>query len=356
MKDSVMLQNIWEQPQVVADCLAMDLNIPSWLHGTSTKRLVLLACGSSRHAALVAQEWFESIAKIPTRVLDAAAWTDRPPLLEPQTVIIALSQSGKTKDLLDALDQIKAANPDGINVLAIVNVADSPLVQRADAGIVTPAGVEGTVAATKSFTAQLAVLARLVLELAQSRELLDLKTGTKLRSDLTALPKAIEATLISLKNQVMGEGFGLDWMASESVMILGQGLMQPIALEAALKLKETCYVHAEGFGAGDFCHGPMAILKPGFPVIALLSESRLSDEKLRSDLDRFRSFGSYVIGIGAEGHVRLPGLDEVWSVEPIAPWLMPFLKVLPLQLLAYDWARVKGLDVDQPRYLTKFIG
>jgi glutamine---fructose-6-phosphate transaminase (isomerizing) len=183
-----------------------------------------------------------------------------------------------------------------------------------------------------------------------------LTTAASLRSDLTTLPKAIEATLISLKNQVVGEGLGLDWMAAESVVILGQGLMQPIALEGALKLKETCYVHAEGFGAGDFCHGPMAILKPGFPVIALLSESRLSDEKLRSDLDRFRSFGSYVIGIGAEGHGRLPGLDEVLAVEPIASWLMPFVKVLPLQLLAYDWARVKGLDVDQPRYLTKFIG
>jgi glutamine---fructose-6-phosphate transaminase (isomerizing) len=356
MKDSVMLQNIWEQPQVVADCLALDLNLPSWLHGTSTKRLVLLACGSSRHAALVAQEWFESLAKIPTRVLDAAAWTDRAPLLEPQTVIIAISQSGKTKDVLDALDHIKAAHPEGINVLSIANIADSPLVQRADASLVTPAGVEGAVAATKSFTAQLAVLARLVLDLAESREMLDLTTVVSLRSDLTTLPKAIEATLISLKNQVVGEGLDLDWMAAESVVILGQGLMQPIALEGALKLKETCYVHAEGFGAGDFCHGPMAILKPGFPVIALLSESRLSDEKLRSDLDRFRSFGSYVIGIGAEGHGRLPGLDEVLAVEPIASWLMPFLKVLPLQLLAYDWARVKGLDVDQPRYLTKFIG
>jgi D-arabinose 5-phosphate isomerase GutQ len=166
MKDSVMLQNIWEQPQVVADCLALDLNLPSWLHGTSTKRLVLLACGSSRHAALVAQEWFESLAKIPTRVLDAAAWTDRAPLLEPQTVIIAISQSGKTKDVLDALDHIKAAHPEGINVLSIANIADSPLVQRADASLVTPAGVEGAVAATKSFTAQLAVLARLVLDLA----------------------------------------------------------------------------------------------------------------------------------------------------------------------------------------------
>jgi glutamine---fructose-6-phosphate transaminase (isomerizing) len=357
VQDSVMLQNIWEQPQVVADCLAIDLHLPDWLQKTtSTQRLLFLACGSSRHAALVAQNWFESLAKIPTRVLDAAEWTDRAPLLEPNTTIVALSQSGKTKDLLEALAQIKATHSEPIKVLAIANVAASPLVQMADAGIVTPAGVEGAVAATKSFTAQLTVLARLVVDLAQSRGVLDLTTAERLRSDLAQLPKAIEATLAELKKQAVGEGWGLDWMMAESVVLLGRALMQPIALEGALKLKETCYVHAAGFGAGDFCHGPMAILKPGFPVIALMTDSTLSDQKMRSDLDRFRSFGSYIIGIGPRNHDLLPGLDEVLEVEPIADWLMPFLMVLPLQLLAYDWARSKGLDVDQPRYLTKFIG
>ncbi len=353
-----MLENIWEQPQVVADCLAMDLQLPDWLQypPTVTKRLLLLACGSSRHAALVAQQWFESLAKLPTQVLDAAEWTDRPPLLEPNTVIIALSQSGKTKDLLEALTQIQAINTHPTKVLAIANVAASPLVQMADAGIVTPAGVEGAVAATKSFTAQLAVLARLAVDLAQSRDVLDLTSAAALRSDLAQLPKAIETTLTELKNQAVGEGWGLDWMMAESVVLLGRALMQPIALEGALKLKETCYVHAEGFGAGDFCHGPMAILKPGFPVIALMTGSTLSDKKIRSDLDRFRSFGSYIIGIGPRNHGLLPGLDEVLDVEPIADWLMPFLMVLPLQLLAYDWARSLDLDVDQPRYLTKFIG
>ncbi len=350
VKDSVMLQNIWEQPQVVADCLLMDLPPLDWFQEASTtQRLILLACGSSRHAAIVAQQWFESIAKIPTKVLDAAEWTDRPPLIEANTAIVALSQSGKTKDLLESLAQIKAANLN--KVLAIVNVTDSPLVQVADAAIVTPAGVEGAVAATKSFIAQLAILARLVLDLAQSRGTLDSATAERMRSDLTQLPKAIESTLTGLKNQAIGEGLGLDWMAAESVVLLGRELMQPIALEGALKLKETCYVHAEGFGAGDFCHGPMAILKPGFPVIALLPGA-----KMRSDLDRFRAFGSYVIGVGPQSYGLLTGLDEVRSVESIEPWLMPFVMVLPLQLLAYDWARSRGLDVDQPRYLTKFIG
>ena len=344
MNDSIMLQNIWEQPKVVADCLAIDLPLPdSFL---SAQRIMLLACGSSRHAGLVAQNWFETIAKIPVQVLDAAAWTDRSPLVESNTLIIALSQSGKTKDLLEALTQIKAVTPE-IQVLAIVNVSDSPLVHLADLAIVTPAGPEGAVAATKSFSAQLAILARIAVNLAEYQSLI---STSKLRTDLELLPDAILKSLDNLQRH-LGKGIGLDWMVSESIVLLGRGIQQPIALEGALKLKETAYVHAEGFGAGDFCHGPMAILKPGFPIIALMP-----DQKMRSDLHRFQTLGCPVIGIGRRSHDCLPGLDQVFELESIADWLMPFLIVLPLQLLAYDWARSQGLDVDQPRYLTKFIG
>lgn len=344
MNDSIMLQNVWEQPKVVADCLAIDLPLPdSFL---SAQRIMLLACGSSRHAGLVAQNWFETIAKIPVQVLDAAAWTDRSPLVESNTLIIALSQSGKTKDLLEALTQIKAVTPE-IQVLAIVNVSDSPLVHLADLAIVTPAGPEGAVAATKSFSAQLAILARIAVNLAEYQSLI---STSKLRTDLELLPDAILKSLDNLQRH-LGKGIGLDWMVSESIVLLGRGIQQPIALEGALKLKETAYVHAEGFGAGDFCHGPMAILKPGFPIIALMP-----DQKMRSDLHRFQTLGCPVIGIGRRSHDCLPGLDQVFELESIADWLMPFLIVLPLQLLAYDWARSQGLDVDQPRYLTKFIG
>lgn len=343
MNDSIMLQNVWEQPKVVADCLAIDLPLPdSFL---SAQRIMLLACGSSRHAGLVAQNWFETIAKIPVQVLDAAAWTDRSPLVESNTLIIALSQSGKTKDLLEALTQIKAVTPE-IQVLAIVNVSDSPLVHLADLAIVTPAGPEGAVAATKSFSAQLAILARIAVNLAEYQSLI---STSKLRTDLELLPDAILKSLDNLQRH-LGKGIGLDWMVSESIVLLGRGIQQPIALEGALKLKETAYVHAEGFGAGDFCHGPMAILKPGFPIIALMP-----DQKMRSDLHRFQTLGCPVIGIGRRSHDCLPGLDQVFELESIADWLMPFLIVLPLQLLAYDWARSQGLDVDQPRYLTKFI-
>ena len=356
MNDSIMLQNIREQPRVVTDCLAIDLPLPgSFL---SAQRIMLLACGSSRHAGLVAQHWFETIAKIPVQVLDAADWTDRSPLVESNTLIIALSQSGKTKDLLEALAQIKAVNRE-IQVLAIVNAADSPLVHLADASIVTPAGPEGAVAATKSFSAQLAILARITVNLAEYKSLVSTSlfpvSISKLCTDLELLPEAIVKSLDHLQHQI-GKGVGLDWMVSESIVLLGRGIQQPIALEGALKLKETAYVHAEGFGAGDFCHGPMAILKPGFPIIALMP-----DLKMRSDLHRFQTLGCTVIGIGKRGHDCLRhdcllGLDQVFELESIADWLMPFLIVLPLQLLACDWARSRGLDVDQPRYLTKFIG
>jgi glucosamine 6-phosphate synthetase-like amidotransferase/phosphosugar isomerase protein len=348
IQNSVMLQNIWEQPKAVEDCLSIALPLSDAVLAAS--HITLLACGSSRHAALTAQHWLESLAQLPTKVLDASAWTNRPPLLDPNTVIIALSQSGKTKDLLESIAQIKAIYPE-VQILAIANVPDSPLAQLANLTIITPAGPEGAVAATKSFTAQLAILARMTLSFAESRFTLAPTQVMALESDLDLLPSTMTQTLEYLKAQALGEALGLDWMKADSLVLLGRGLQQPIALEGALKLKETCYVHAEGFEAGDFCHGPMAILKPGFPIIALRP-----NEKMRSELDRFRSFGSYVIGIGRRDDRHLSGLDEVLEVETIDNWLTPFLTVLPLQLLAYDWARSKGLNVDQPRYLTKFIG
>jgi len=351
INNSIMLQNICEQPKVVADCLAIELPLSDRV--LSAQRIMVLACGSSRHAGLVAQHWFETIAKIPVQVLDAADWTDRSPLVESNTLIIALSQSGKTKDLLEALVQIKAVNPE-IQVLAIVNVSDSPLVHLVDSAIVTPAGPEGAVAATKSFSAQLAILARIAVNLAEYKSLVSTSifpvSISKFRTDLELLPESIVKSLDHLQHHI-GTGVGLDWMVSESIVLLGRGIQQPIALEGALKLKETAYVHAEGFGSGDFCHGPMAILKPGFPIIALMP-----DHKMRSDLHRFQTLGCTVIGIGKRGHDCLSGLDQVFELESIADWLMPFLIVLPLQLLAYDWARSRGLNVDQPRYLTKFIG
>jgi glutamine---fructose-6-phosphate transaminase (isomerizing) len=231
--------------------------------------------------------------------------------------------------------------------LGLVNVENSPLTQMADYAIVTPAGPEEAVAATKSFTAQLTVLARLSLALAEARSALSPSQVLALQTDLAFLPAGIEQTL----KQLADRSTERPWMTAESIAILGRGLQRSIALEGALKLKETCYVHAEGFGAGDFCHGPMAIVSSKLPIIALLP-----NEKMRSDLDRFHAWGSPVIAIGRRGDELLTGLDDVLEVEFVGNWLMPFVTVLPLQLLAYDWARVRGLDVDQPRYLTKFIG
>ncbi len=351
MQDSVMLKNIGEQAEVVRRSLALPLPLPDWL--LEAERLAIVACGSSRHAALVAQEWFESLAQVPVQVLDAAEWCYRLPLLEAGTVVIAISQSGKTSDVLETLrgiDQLRSVVPH-IHTLSLVNGADSPLALLTDATIVTPAGTEDAVAATKSFTAQLVILARLVLHLAETRCTLSPTQVLALQMDLAMLPDGIEDTLQHLEQQGLGQGHAQSWMAADSIVLLGRGLHRSIALEGALKLKELCYVHAEGFGAGDFCHGPMAIVSPKIPIIALLP-----DEKMRSDLDRFRAWGSPVIGIGPQNAEGLSGLDQVLEVEFVANWLMPLVTVLPLQLLAYDWARSQQLDVDRPRYLTKFIG
>ncbi len=347
MKNSVMLENVHEQPEVVRRSLSLAFALPDWF--LEAKRITIVACGSSRHSALVAQEWFESFAQVAVRILDAAEWCDRLPWMESGTVVIAISQSGQTKDVLETLNNIETVRSvvPGINILGLVNVEDSPLAQMVDRAIVTPAGPEETVAATKSFTAQLAVLARLSLALAEARSALSPSQVLALQTDLAFLPASLEQTL----KQLASRSTERSWMGAESIAILGRGLQRSIALEGALKLKEICYVHAEGFGAGDFCHGPMAIVSSKLPILALLP-----DEKMRSDLDRFRSWGSPVLAIGQRGDALLAGLDEVLEVEFVGRWLMPFVTVLPLQLLAYDWARVRGLDVDQPRYLTKFIG
>ena len=346
----VMLRNIHEQPDVVRRSIELEFDVPDWFF--AAKRITIVACGSSRHAALVAQEWIESLARVSVRVLDASQWCDRAVLMEPGTVVIAISQSGKTKDVLETLrwmEPLRRATTDrpgvtGLKILSVVNGAGSPLGKRSDSAIVTPAGAEGAVAATKSFSAQLVVLARLALMLAEAKGTLTPSEIQALQSDLSQLPDAMAQTLKGLEQR----GTRLGRMP-ESVVILGRGLHMPIALEGALKLKETCYVHAEGFGAGDFCHGPMAIVSPSLPIIALLP-----DEKMRVDLERFRSWGSPIITIDRRDDAI--GSAMGFSVESVADWLMPFVTVLPLQLLAYDWAVVKGLDVDQPRYLTKFIG
>ena len=346
----VMLRNIHEQPDVVRRSIALELEVPDWFF--AAERITFVACGSSRHAAMVAQDWIESLARVNVRVLDAAQWCDRAVLMEPGTVVIAISQSGKTKDVLETLrwmEPLRRATTDrpgatGLKILSVVNGAGSPLGKRSDSAIVTPAGAEGAVAATKSFSAQLVVLARLALMLAEAKGTLTPSEIQALQSDLSQLPDAMAQTLKGLEQR--GTRLG---MTSESVVILGRGLHMPIALEGALKLKETCYVHAEGFGAGDFCHGPMAIVSPSLPIIALLP-----DEKMRIDLERFRSWGSPIITIDRRDDAI--GSAMGFSVESVADWLMPFVTVLPLQLLAYDWAVSKGLDVDQPRYLTKFIG
>ena len=347
----VMLHNIYEQPDVVRRSIELDLEVPNWFF--VAERITIVACGSSRHAAMVAQEWIEVLARVSVRVLDASEWCDRAVLMEPGTGVIAISQSGRTKDVLETLRQMQSlgrAMPTltgaaGLKILSLVNEAGSPLGMRSDAAIVTPAGLEGAVAATKSFSAQLVVLARLALMLAEAKGTLTSTQVQALLSDLSQLPDAMAQTLQGLEQQ-RGRPLG---RVPESMVIVGRGLHIPIALEGALKLKETCYVHAEGFGARDFCHGPMAIVSLSLPIIALLP-----DEKMQVDLERFRSWGSPVRTIHRRDDAI--GSDLGFPVESVADWLMPFMTVLPLQLLAYDWAVAKGLDVDQPRYLTKFIG
>jgi len=355
-----MLKEIYEQPRAVADTLRGRVQPES---GTvvlpdigldpdvveAIQRVVLVACGTSYHAAMVGRVMIERLAGLAAEVDLGSEFRYRDAVIGPETLIVALSQSGETADTLGA---VKAARAKGAPVVGITNVVGSALSREATGVLYTHAGPEIGVASSKTFTATVTACYLLALWLGRRRGTLAAEDGKKHIRGLLELPRLMEKTL-ELEPRV--SELARDLARYKNFLFLGRGLHHPIALEGALKLKELSYIHAEGYAAGEMKHGPIALIDDGMPVVALAPRDG-SHDRIMGNIEEVRARDGRVIAIGHEGDRELRARsDALIEVPPSADLLSPILLVLPLQLLAYHVAVRLGRDVDQPRNLAKSV-
>jgi glucosamine--fructose-6-phosphate aminotransferase (isomerizing) len=352
-----MQKEIFEQPRAIADTLEGVEGITPDLFGDRAHRVfgevdsvLILACGTSYYAGLTAKVWLEAIARIPTQVEIASEYRYRESVPNPRTLVVTISQSGETADTLAALKHARSLGME--RTLTICNVATSAMVRECMLAYVTRAGVEIGVASTKAFTTQLAALFLLALALAQVRRKLPEADEEKYLKAMRHLPVAMQAAL-ALEPQVIA--WAQAFAGKEHALFLGRGLHYPIALEGALKLKEISYIHAEAYPAGELKHGPLALVDAQMPVVAIAPNDALL-EKLKSNLQEVRARGGelYVV---ADLDSRLHAADglHVIRLPEHAGMLSPIVHVVPLQLLAYHAAVIRGTDVDKPRNLAKSV-
>ncbi|MFN3371371.1 MAG: glutamine--fructose-6-phosphate transaminase (isomerizing) [Sphingomonadaceae bacterium] len=353
-----MLKEIHEQPLVVAQTLQsylkplageVALPVPDF-DIASVRRVQIVACGTSYYAGLVASYWIEQFARIPVETDFASEFRYREPVLEPGGLALFISQSGETADTLAALRHARA---EGQKIAAVVNVPTSSMAREADLLLPTHAGTEIGVASTKAFTCQLAVLAALAANLARARGRID---AAKERMIVEHLAEAPAALNLALGQEAAVRAIAPLVAPARDVLYLGRGPDFPMALEGALKLKEISYIHAEGYAAGEMKHGPIALIDEDVPVIVLAPSGPLF-EKTVSNMQEVRARGGRVIlisdadGIAAAG----PGLAASIEMPKVHPLIAPIVYAVPVQLLAYHVAVLKGTDVDQPRNLAKSV-
>ena len=354
-----MLKEIYEQPNAIAETLegrfiADKLQDSAFGHDAAdifdkVKAVQILACGTSYHSGLVAEYWFEKLARVPCRVEVASEFRYRYPVLSDDTLVVTISQSGETADTLAALAEAKRLGAK--YALSICNVPESSLVRESDLVLMTRAGPEIGVASTKAFTTQLVSLMLLVMALGR-RFALSAETEQEITSELFKLPRIIEDVLqIDDEIKTLSEQFA----EKHHALFLGRGTHYPIAMEGALKLKEISYIHAEAYPAGELKHGPLALIDAEMPVVTVAPNNSLL-EKLKSNIQE----------VSARGGQLIVFLDETISTEPdenvqivrvpnVNNLIAPIVYVVPLQLLSYHVAILKGTDVDQPRNLAKSV-
>lgn len=355
-----MQKEIFEQPVAVANTLEMVLNAQSispHLFGSEaesilarTRGVLILACGTSYHAGVVAKYWLETIAELPCNVEIASEYRYRKPIADPDTLVVGISQSGETADTLAALNYAKALGHR--HSLAICNVPESALIRLTDLRFLTRAGPEIGVASTKAFTTQLAVLLLFTAVLAKMRGKLSAESEHNMIAALRHLPVAIQHALQTESEIKQWVG---DFSQKQHALFLGRGVHYPIALEGALKLKEISYIHAEAYAAGELKHGPLALVDSNMPVVAIAPNDTLL-EKLKSNLHEVRARGGelYVFA-DADSHIEASEGVHIIRLAEHRGVLSPILHTIPLQLLAYHVALQKGTDVDKPRNLAKSV-
>jgi glutamine---fructose-6-phosphate transaminase (isomerizing) len=355
-----MQKEIFEQPGAVANTLEMVANARSLMPNlfgaeaqdvfARTNHVLLLACGTSYHAGLIARYWLEGIGGIPATVEIASEFRYRDPVVRPGTLVVTISQSGETADTIAALKHAQACGL--ADSLAVCNVPESALMRHSKLRFLTRAGPEIGVASTKAFTTQLAALFVLALVLGKMRNKLSETQETDLIAQLRHLPGAMEATL-SVEPQV--RAWARRFQPKHHALFLGRGVHFPIAMEGALKLKEISYIHAEAYAAGELKHGPLALVDADMPVVTVAPNDRLL-EKLKSNMEEVRARGGelYVFADRDAQVAESGGVHVIRLVDHAGP-LSPILHVIPLQLLAYHVAVLRGTDVDKPRNLAKSV-
>lgn len=352
-----MQKEIFEQPRAIADTLEGVEGITPTLFGPEaetvfgdTRRILMLACGTSFYAALTSKYWLEAIAGIPVDVEIASEYRYRTTIPDPGTLVVTISQSGETADTLAALKHAVAMGM--TKTLAICNVAQSALVHECRLAYITRAGVEIGVASTKAFTTQLVALYLLTLVFAKMSGRLDAEKEAQALSSLRHIPAAM-AGCLALEPSIIA--WAERFAGKEDALFLGRGVHYPIALEGALKLKEISYIHAEAYPAGELKHGPLALVDADMPVVTIAPNDELL-EKLKSNMQEVRARGGelYVFADGDSVIEDTEGMHVIRLAENYGD-LSPILHIVPLQLLAYHTALARGTDVDKPRNLAKSV-
>jgi glucosamine--fructose-6-phosphate aminotransferase (isomerizing) len=355
-----MLKEIYEQPRAITDtfrgrispetgdCFLPDLNLTGE-ELAAFRRVVLVACGTSYHAGLVGRQWIERLAKVGADVEIGSEFRYRDPVVGPDTLVVAISQSGETADTLGA---IRTARARGAPVVAICNVVGSALAREAHGVVYTHAGPEIGVASTKTFTATLTALYLFALHLGRVRGVLDAAAGQARLQELLELPRQVEAALA--REEEVAE-LARHLAERRDFLYLGRGLNFPIALEGALKMKELSYIHAEGYPGGEMKHGPIALIDEHMPVVALVPRDSTHD-RMVANIEEVRARDGFLVALAHAGDDAIrEKAAHVLTLPPAGELLMPVIASVPLQLLAYHVAVRRGCDVDQPRNLAKSV-
>jgi glucosamine--fructose-6-phosphate aminotransferase (isomerizing) len=358
--DHFMIKEINEQPHTIEDCLRGRLDAQSGritMAGVennieqlkNAQRIVMIACGTSWHAGLVAEYIFEELCRIPVEVEYASEFRYRNPVINKGDVIIAISQSGETADTIVAIDKAKEQ---GAFIFGVVNVVGSSIARLSHAGAYTHAGPEIGVASTKAFTAQLAVLTMVALKIAIEKGTITHERYMQLLNELHAVPEKVK-TLLERADEV--KAIGLKYKDASDFLYLGRGYNFPVALEGALKLKEISYIHAEGYPAAEMKHGPIALVDEKLPVVFVATKDAYY-EKVVSNIQEIKARKGQVIAVVTENDEVIPSMsNDIMYVPEADEIVAPMLSVIPLQLLSYYIGVAKGFDVDKPRNLAKSV-
>jgi glucosamine--fructose-6-phosphate aminotransferase (isomerizing) len=358
--DHFMLKEIFEQPRSIADSMRGRINLESarlLLGGlrdyldkiAKTDRIVIVACGTSWHAGLVGEYLFEELARVNVEVEYASEFRYRNPIIKEGDIVIAISQSGETADTMAALELAKSK---GAIILGVCNVVGSSIARITHAGVYTHAGPEIGVASTKAFTAQVTVLSLIAIATAHKKGTISQDMYRELLFGLDAIPAKVEKILKSAEKI---KDISKLFTFASNFIFLGRGLNFPVALEGALKLKEISYIHAEGYPAAEMKHGPIALIDEDMPVVFIATKDA-SYEKIVSNIQEVKARKGRVIAIVTEGDTLIPKMvDFVIEVPRTNDLLLPLITSIPLQLISYYIAVLRGRNVDQPRNLAKSV-